>query len=104
MAAVLILGLTLGAAKIQEKREEKKAKKAALEWENAHNAQITGVTERGRTTQAKGKRRGRRENEQERESSVDAEGRRSESLEREDSVPPPKYEDVIGMRGADALR
>lgn len=83
MAAVLILGLSLGAQKILEKREKKKEKKALMEFANEQ-----------REARLRSDRSSRRKSEEIRE------GRRSESLEREAEVPPPRYEDVVGENGA----
>lgn len=84
MAAVLILGLSLGAQKILEKREKKKEKKALMEFANEQ-----------REARLRSDRSSRRKSEEIRE------GRRSESLEREaEAVPPPRYEDVVGGNAA----
>lgn len=80
MAAALILGLSLGAQKIQEKREKKKEeKKALMEFANEHRG--------AKLRNDRSSRRGEEER--------NVEGRRSESLER-DEVPPPSYEEVVG--------
>ncbi|KAF9732526.1 hypothetical protein PMIN06_005620 [Paraphaeosphaeria minitans] len=79
MAAALILGLSLGAQKIQEKREKKKEKKALLEFANEQ-----------REAKLRKDRASRKS-----EEARNGEERRSESLER-DEVPPPSYEDVVG--------
>lgn len=84
MAAALILGLSLGAQKIQEKREKKKEKKALMEFANEQREAKL------RTDRAASKSEEARE----------GQGRRSESLEREE-VPPPRYEDVVGERAYD---
>jgi Flp pilus assembly protein TadB len=73
MATALIIGLTLGAQKIQEKREKKKEKKALMEFANEQ-----------REAKLRNDQASRREE------------KRSGSLEREDEeVPPPSYEDVV---------
>jgi hypothetical protein len=72
MATALILGLSLGAQKIQEKREKKKEKKALMEFANEQ-----------REAKLKNDRASRREG-------------RSESLEKdEEEAPPPSYQDVV---------
>ena len=77
MAAVLLLGLSLGAQKIIEKREKKKEKKALTEFANEQ-----------REAKLRGDRASRKRDSSER--------RRSESSEREeDDVPPPSYEEVV---------
>ena len=83
MAAALILGLSLGAQKIQEKREKKKEKKALDVFANEQ-----------REAKLRGDRSSRRKSEEARE----GERRRSESLERDgEEAPPPRYEDVVGQ-------
>lgn len=84
MAGVLILGLSLGAQKIIEKREKKKEKKALTEFANEQ-----------REAKLRGDRSSRKREPSER--------RRSESSEREeDDVPPPSYDEVVrgGARGS----
>ena len=76
MAAALILGLSLGAQKIQEKREKKKEKKALLEFADEQREATLRADRAARKS---------------------VEGRRSESLER-DEVPPPSYEDAVAGR------
>ncbi|KAJ4351826.1 uncharacterized protein N0V89_007170 [Didymosphaeria variabile] len=80
MAAALILGLGLGAHKIQEKREKKKEKRALEAFANE---------------QREAKLRTDRASRMKSEEAMDGERRRSESLER-DEPPPPSYEDVVG--------
>ncbi|OAG02210.1 uncharacterized protein CC84DRAFT_1167329 [Paraphaeosphaeria sporulosa] len=79
MAAALILGLSLGAQKIQEKREKKKEKKALMEFANEQReAKLRKDRSSRKSEEARSEER-----------------RRSESLER-DEVPPPSYEDAVG--------
>ena len=83
MAGVLVLGLSIGAQKIIEKREKKKEKKALTEFANEQ-----------REAKLRSDRSSRKGEPSER--------RRSESLEREeDDVPPPSYDEVVrgGARG-----
>jgi hypothetical protein len=86
MAALIIGGIGLGVQKIQEKREKRKSKNAALLLDQEQTTEVS-----------------RRANLQhveriERSKSVEARGgaRRSESLEREGEAPPPSYEEVVG--------
>ena len=84
MAGVLVLGLSIGAQKIIEKREKKKEKKALMEFANEQ-----------REAKLRSDRSSRKREPSER--------RRSESLEREeDDVPPPSYDEVVrgGARGS----
>ncbi|KAF2440002.1 hypothetical protein P171DRAFT_435819 [Karstenula rhodostoma CBS 690.94] len=86
MAAALILGLSLGAQKIQEKREKKKEKKMLTEFANEQReAKLRNDWASRKSDEAR-----------------NVEGRKSESLEREE-VPPPSYEDAVGesARGRD---
>jgi len=91
MAALIIGGIGLGAQKIQEKREKRKSKKAALLLDQE---QTTGVL---RTANSQNVER------IEERKSVEARRdgmRRSESLEREreesGEAPPPSYDEVVG--------
>ncbi|KAF1978709.1 hypothetical protein BU23DRAFT_186350 [Bimuria novae-zelandiae CBS 107.79] len=80
MAAALILGLSLGAQKIQEKREKKKEKKMLMEFTNEQR-EVKLRNDRASRKREQGERR------------------RSESLEREggaEEVPPPSYEEAVG--------
>ena len=77
MAAALILGLSLGAQKIQEKREKKKERKSLLAFANEQREAKLRTDRTSRKNQS--------------------ERRRSTSLEREgEDVPPPSYEEVVG--------
>lgn len=79
MASALILAIGLGAHKIKEKREQKKERKALMEFANE---QREAKLRSDRSSRSKGP----------------SDRRRSESLEREEAeedVPPPSYEEVV---------
>ena len=79
MAAVLLLGISLGAQKIKEKREQKKEKRALMEFANEQK-EAKLRSDRSSRSKDTGHRR------------------RSESLEREtekDDIPPPSYDEVM---------
>lgn len=79
MASAVILAIGLGAHKIKEKREQKKERKALMEFANE---QREAKLRSDRSSRSKGP----------------SDRRRSESLEREEAeedVPPPSYEEVV---------
>ncbi|KAF2464249.1 uncharacterized protein BDR25DRAFT_307268 [Lindgomyces ingoldianus] len=95
MAALIIAGIGIGATKIQEKREKKKAKKAALVWEEEQSFEEArrGVLKDARTVK-EGERRKCEE------AGLDARGQREGS-----EPPPPSYEDAVqGVRNLGAGR
>ncbi|PVH96268.1 hypothetical protein DM02DRAFT_128320, partial [Periconia macrospinosa] len=95
MASLLILSLGLGAIKIKEHRDEKKARKAALQdWED----QLTTTTSRGPLGNVKTKVTGRRKRGEGLDGSRCVSGRWEEGVE-SGGVAPPSYQEVVGERG-----
>jgi hypothetical protein len=98
MAALIIGGIGLGAQKLQEKREKRKAKKEQVAWESEQVAEASRVANLQHAERIEGWRK-----------SEEARGdraRSSESLERErgeSGVLPPSYEEVV-QTGAGAGR
>ena len=91
MAALIIGGIGLGAQKIQEKREKRKSKKAALLLDQEQTAEASRLANLQHVERIEGRK------------NVEARGggvRRSESLEREreeyGEAPPPSYDQVVG--------
>ena len=91
MAALIIGGIGLGAQKIQEKREKRKSKKAALLLDQEQATEVSRTANLQHVKRIEGRK------------SVEARRdgmRRSESLEREreesGEAPPPSYEEVVG--------
>jgi hypothetical protein len=89
MAALIIGGIGLGAQKIQEKREKRKSKKAALLLDQEQTTEVSRMANLQHVERV------------DRRKSVEARGggmRRSESLEREreeSGEAPPSYEEVV---------
>ncbi|ORY18114.1 hypothetical protein BCR34DRAFT_655761 [Clohesyomyces aquaticus] len=93
MAGLLLAGLSIGATKIQEKREKKKAKKA----EELTSAFASGSSSTGVTREEQSSRSMRKSEEARRE----GDGRRSRDEGERNEVPPPSYDEVLqgdGMR------
>lgn len=94
MATLLISAIGLGAQKIKERRDDRKQKKAVLQWEEERSFE---TARKAALRDAEDVRREERRKsdilEEER-----AQSRRSASLEREGEVglAPPSYDEVVG--------